>query len=250
MLYLLAIFSLHSNHCRPSSSPPLEQHSSINQANPEIEENISFSDDVVMPDAQHISDEDQLPSDLQDIIMDDGVITIPLEEVDEDYFTSSGSDLDYQDNSDTESDTSEQDSGSDITVEYDDEGEIPTQLGATTHNQPPVDNPQLSSIGRQNIENHLRQKIISQKFTDSYPTSNAGVPITTTAPNTTPPSLQPPNSNNNPYFPFPDRMNWEIARWAKLRGPGSTAISELLSIDNVCHKFLCFFLRLKILIYI
>ena len=28
-------------------------------------------------------------------------------------------------------------------------------------------------------------------------------------------------------------MNWEITRCAKLRGPGSTAFSELLSIDGV-----------------
>jgi hypothetical protein len=33
--------------------------------------------------------------------------------------------------------------------------------------------------------------------------------------------------------PFISKMDWEIARWAKLRGPGSTAFSELLSIDGV-----------------
>ncbi|KAI0311038.1 hypothetical protein OF83DRAFT_1087966 [Amylostereum chailletii] len=36
----------------------------------------------------------------------------------------------------------------------------------------------------------------------------------------------------NPYYPFPTRMDWEVGRWAKLRGPGSTALTELLSIEG------------------
>lgn len=37
------------------------------------------------------------------------------------------------------------------------------------------------------------------------------------------------------WAPFSSRMEWEVARWAKLRGPGSTAFSELLGIDGVCN---------------
>ena len=37
----------------------------------------------------------------------------------------------------------------------------------------------------------------------------------------------------NPFAPFLSKMEWEIARWVKLRGPGSTAFSELISIDGV-----------------
>ena len=40
-------------------------------------------------------------------------------------------------------------------------------------------------------------------------------------------------SNPNPYAPFASKMDWEIARWAKLRGPGSTAFTELMSIEGV-----------------
>ncbi|KAI0639898.1 hypothetical protein C8Q77DRAFT_1214290 [Trametes polyzona] len=39
--------------------------------------------------------------------------------------------------------------------------------------------------------------------------------------------------NTNPYAPFTSRMDWEIARWAKVRGPGSTAVSELLEIEDL-----------------
>ena len=42
---------------------------------------------------------------------------------------------------------------------------------------------------------------------------------------------------DNPWAPFKGKMDWEIARWAKLRGPGSTAVSELLSIDGVSVSF-------------
>ncbi|KAI0348786.1 hypothetical protein OH77DRAFT_1440804, partial [Trametes cingulata] len=41
------------------------------------------------------------------------------------------------------------------------------------------------------------------------------------------------SANSNPYAPFTSRIDWEVARWAKMRGPGSTAVSELLQIENL-----------------
>ena len=235
MKYFLIKFFQYFKCYRPSSPALSEQHISSSQGNPEVEENIPLSDDAAMPlDPHYISEEDQLPSNPEDIPVDDGILAIPLDEVDDDEVIFSDPDLDSQDGSDSESEISDQDTQSDIAVEYDDEGELPTQLGATAQNTAPIDETYLSSIGRQNIENHLRQKIISQKFTDIYPESKAGVPITNTSPHTTPHDSHHPKSDNTPYFPFPDRINWEVARWAKLRGPGSTAVSELLSIDKVC----------------
>lgn len=44
-------------------------------------------------------------------------------------------------------------------------------------------------------------------------------------------------SNNqdllNIYAPFPSWLDWKLARWSKLRGPTSTAVTELLDIDGV-----------------
>lgn len=40
----------------------------------------------------------------------------------------------------------------------------------------------------------------------------------------------------NIWAPFISKMDWEVARWAKLCGPGSTAVSELLSIENVSMR--------------
>ncbi|KAG2124860.1 hypothetical protein DEU56DRAFT_963130 [Suillus clintonianus] len=41
------------------------------------------------------------------------------------------------------------------------------------------------------------------------------------------------DDGNNPYFPFCSQIDWEIARWSKLRGPTSTAFTDLLAINGV-----------------
>ena len=67
-----------------------------------------------------------------------------------------------------------------------------------------------------------------------YPDIRAGKPITG----------QPTSSSNvtynidasstaNVYAPFASQMDWDIAKWAKLRGLSSTAFTDLLSIDGV-----------------
>lgn len=38
----------------------------------------------------------------------------------------------------------------------------------------------------------------------------------------------------SPWAPFRSRLDWEFAKWAKTRGPGSTAVTELLKIEGVC----------------
>ena len=47
---------------------------------------------------------------------------------------------------------------------------------------------------------------------------------------------------DNPWAPFRSKKDWEIARWAKFRGVGSTAFSEILAIDGV-SLFEVFFCR-------
>ena len=53
------------------------------------------------------------------------------------------------------------------------------------------------------------------------------------------------SGGDNPWAPFNSKKDWEIARWAKLRGLGSTAFSDLLAIDSVC--FSSFFSYITIL---
>ncbi|KAG2064838.1 hypothetical protein BDR04DRAFT_1130628 [Suillus decipiens] len=39
-------------------------------------------------------------------------------------------------------------------------------------------------------------------------------------------------NDENLYYPFASKIEWEVARWAKLHGSSSTAFSDLLSIDG------------------
>ncbi|KAI0323179.1 hypothetical protein GY45DRAFT_1236956, partial [Cubamyces sp. BRFM 1775] len=38
------------------------------------------------------------------------------------------------------------------------------------------------------------------------------------------------------YAPFVSEIDWEFARWAKMRGPGSTAVTELLKIRGLVSR--------------
>ena len=42
----------------------------------------------------------------------------------------------------------------------------------------------------------------------------------------------------NEWAPFSSRTEWELARWAKFRGPSAGAFSELLKIDGVSQSFI------------
>jgi hypothetical protein len=44
-------------------------------------------------------------------------------------------------------------------------------------------------------------------------------------------SLGGPSSNL--YAPFSSQTDWELAKWAKLRGPGATAFTELMGVTGV-----------------
>ncbi len=92
---------------------------------------------------------------------------------------------------------------------------------------------QLPSVGRDFVESRLRKAVIVKKFKNP----KAGAPMDKTPPDITNAFRQSghkldDNNNENVYAPFQTRLDWEIARWAKLRGPGSTAMTELLKIDG------------------
>jgi len=39
--------------------------------------------------------------------------------------------------------------------------------------------------------------------------------------------------SENPYSPFASKIDWELAKWAKLRGPSATSFTEMLNISGV-----------------
>ncbi|KAF9037189.1 hypothetical protein BJ165DRAFT_1353838 [Panaeolus papilionaceus] len=69
------------------------------------------------------------------------------------------------------------------------------------------------------------------RYSEKYPQSRAGQPIQRVASTDT--QYKSAVGGENPWAPFTSRLDWEVARWAKLRGQGSTAFSELLSIEGM-----------------
>jgi hypothetical protein len=70
------------------------------------------------------------------------------------------------------------------------------------------------------------------KFTDRYPDSRAGQPVRQGEHRHSEYSAELADQENE-WAPFSSKLDWEIAQWAKNRGPSSTAFTELLSIDGV-----------------
>ncbi|KAJ7736986.1 hypothetical protein DFH07DRAFT_753191 [Mycena maculata] len=86
---------------------------------------------------------------------------------------------------------------------------------------------------RKAAEDHFHHKPI----VDKYPGGMAGKPILTESNQASEKvyesSLKDAAMPSNPYAPFASKMDWEVARWAKLRGAGSTAFSDLLNVEGV-----------------
>ncbi len=78
---------------------------------------------------------------------------------------------------------------------------------------------------------------VTQRYSEKHRRSGAGQPINyrQSAENAYTTVV---DGAENAYAPFNSKLDWEIAKWAKLRGSGSTAFSELLGIDGVSRNFI------------
>lgn len=138
--------------------------------------------------------------------------------------------------------------------EEDDEDSDTSNLEAETGWEPPppdrqpsesTDGPQEqdtvnSEGGAPNRDAQARayQHLRSKTFVIPFPGNRAGAPITRRRERSAYEDYQARIDavNANPYAPFISKMDWELAKWAKNRGPGSTAVSELLQIENVSGR--------------
>ncbi|KII87233.1 hypothetical protein PLICRDRAFT_30651 [Plicaturopsis crispa FD-325 SS-3] len=84
---------------------------------------------------------------------------------------------------------------------------------------------------RATAEDKLRQEPIISHF----PSPRAGEPLRREA-STYSQYREKVYEHNNVWAPFSSRLDWEFAQWAKTRGPGSTAVSELLEIKGIRKK--------------
>jgi len=122
--------------------------------------------------------------------------------------------------------------------EYEEFWEPPPQVHAPEMEfvDEPEDDLGLSQEARLAAEDAFRKHPVIEK----YPDSRAGAPIShnrTASRNEA--YAKSVNNMHNPWAPFSSQMDWEIAQWAKLRGPGSTALSDLLKINGVGTQLFC-----------
>ena len=100
---------------------------------------------------------------------------------------------------------------------------------------PPLEpDSQQGQAMRAETENVLRQTPFKKLFPRSK--GSPGAPITMDKGENTYEKYRAvfeKSAAGNPYAPFTSQLDWEFARWVKLRGPGSTAVNELLALDNV-----------------
>jgi hypothetical protein len=92
------------------------------------------------------------------------------------------------------------------------------------------------TVHRSQAENRMDANAFIIRYSDKYPARRAGAAVMRTEPSDIN-YCSTVNSLTNAWAPFTSKLDWEIAKWAKLRGAGSTAFSDLLAIDGVIGIF-------------
>ncbi|KAH7903904.1 hypothetical protein BJ138DRAFT_1119934 [Hygrophoropsis aurantiaca] len=97
------------------------------------------------------------------------------------------------------------------------------------------DNQTQNQLNRQ-VRELAEQQLGRGPYIDVFPSKTAGAIF-----NRTPKKIYKTYQHGlgqptNIWAPFASRVDYEVARWAKLRGSGSTAFSDLLKINGVCEQ--------------
>ncbi|OJT06023.1 hypothetical protein TRAPUB_1712, partial [Trametes pubescens] len=114
-------------------------------------------------------------------------------------------------------------------------GEAPGAPTAVDHAQEPPENDMPARhIPDRAQQSRAHEHLHTKTFKVPFPGNRAGAPTDQRRERSAYETYQARIDavNENPYAPFISRMDWEFARWAKNRGPGSTAVSELLQIEG------------------
>jgi phage FluMu protein Com len=96
------------------------------------------------------------------------------------------------------------------------------------------DDEQIINTSQNYAEGRIADSHIVVRYSDKHPYHQAGAPMKKTQSSDYNYCIAMDSDNSsNPWAPFSSQMDWEIAKWAKLRGAGSTAFSDLLAIEGV-----------------
>jgi hypothetical protein len=99
----------------------------------------------------------------------------------------------------------------------------------------------------QQIRLEAEEQLCKEPIIVRFPYGNAGAPIANAEAGGHHAYKNKIHDPQSYWAPFKSKMEWEIARWAKLRGPGSTAFDDLLRIEGVSDLLLNIFMIYSII---
>jgi len=90
-----------------------------------------------------------------------------------------------------------------------------------------------SDVSHQSSAMELHERSHGDTYICSFPLQSAGLPIQNSVTGAYHQYQHKLSNKTNMWAPFASQIDFEVAQWAKLRGPGSTALTELLEINGV-----------------
>jgi len=81
------------------------------------------------------------------------------------------------------------------------------------------------------------QETASSVIIDPFPFGSPGTPIPGSSQGLSAYEALREINVGNSWAPFSSQLDWEVARWAKMRGSSSTAVTELLALPGVCVSY-------------
>ena len=106
----------------------------------------------------------------------------------------------------------------------------PEQIPSAELESPPENPPNLLEPGSPH----------PQVVVEHFPHGNPGAPISGV-----PGCSIYGSSQRSIWAPFQSECDWRFAQWAKINGPSSSALTDLLAIPNVCPSFFFFIVLLN-----
>jgi len=127
----------------------------------------------------------------------------------------------------------------------DDSGSDSTSTSGRDSEQDPGDHPDEDTnddehgrfLSAEEVTN-LRNQIRGEAHIEVYPGRHAGAIHSNGIPTMKEFENMLGGLSPNSYSPFNSKTDWELAKWAKLRGPSSTAFTELMEVTGVCFSLL------------
>ena len=113
----------------------------------------------------------------------------------------------------------------------------PSRIPRTSESTPIIDEAELSGIptsGASRMRGGAETELKKKPYVVKFSKGKAGATYTNPdcVDQNTAYTAQIGNQEN-PFNPFRSKVEWEVALWAKTRGPSSTAFTELMSIEGV-----------------